>query len=92
MSRASRCCASEHLRKYYPFTKGVLFAKTLGEVKAVDDISFTIDAGKTLGLVGESGCGKTTTSKLILNLEQPTERPGAAGRRADPRAARRGAA
>jgi oligopeptide/dipeptide ABC transporter ATP-binding protein len=62
----------EHLRKYYPFTKGVLLAVTIGEVKAVDDISFTVDAGRTLGLVGESGCGKTTTSKLILNLEQPT--------------------
>jgi oligopeptide/dipeptide ABC transporter ATP-binding protein len=62
----------EHLRKYYPFTKGVLFAKTIGEVKAVDDVSFTIASGETVGLVGESGCGKTTTSKLILNLEQPT--------------------
>ncbi len=63
----------ERLRKYYPFTKGILFAKTLGQVKAVDDISFTIAAGETLGLVGESGCGKTTTSKLILNLEEPSE-------------------
>jgi ABC-type glutathione transport system ATPase component len=50
----------------------VLLAMTLGEVKAVDDISFAIAAGRTLGLVGESGCGKTTTSKMILNLEQPT--------------------
>ncbi len=63
----------EHLRKYYPFTKGVLFAKTLGHVKAVDDVSFSVEAGRTLGLVGESGCGKTTTSKLILNLEDPTD-------------------
>jgi oligopeptide transport system ATP-binding protein len=63
----------EHLRKHYPFTKGVLLAKTLGQVKAVDDVSFTIAAGETLGLVGESGCGKTTTSKLILNLEAPTD-------------------
>ena len=62
----------EHLRKHYGVTKGVLFAKTLGLVKAVDDVSFTIAAGETLGLVGESGCGKTTTSKLILNLEEPT--------------------
>ena len=62
----------ERLRKYYPFTKGVVFTKTLGHVKAVDDVSFTLNAGETLGLVGESGCGKTTTSKLILNLEEPT--------------------
>jgi oligopeptide/dipeptide ABC transporter ATP-binding protein len=62
----------EHLRKYYPFTRGVLLARTIGEVKAVDDVSFAIAAGRTLGLVGESGCGKTTTSKLILNLEKPT--------------------
>jgi oligopeptide transport system ATP-binding protein len=62
----------EHLSKHYSVTKGVLLARTLGEVKAVDDISFTIAPGETLGLVGESGCGKTTTSRLILNLEQPT--------------------
>ncbi|MFT2604340.1 ATP-binding cassette domain-containing protein, partial [Escherichia coli] len=41
-------------------------------IKAVDDVSFEIEAGKTLGLVGESGCGKTTTSRMILNLEEPT--------------------
>ena len=62
----------ERLSKHYPVTKGVLFARSLGQVKAVDDISFSIPAGGTLGLVGESGCGKTTTSKLILNLEAPT--------------------
>jgi oligopeptide/dipeptide ABC transporter ATP-binding protein len=62
----------ERLKKHYPFTKGVLLTKSLGEVKAVDDVSFTIAAGETLGLVGESGCGKTTTSKLILNLEEPS--------------------
>jgi oligopeptide/dipeptide ABC transporter ATP-binding protein len=63
----------DRLKKHYTVTKGILFSKTVGHVKAVDDVSFTIDAGKTLGLVGESGCGKTTTSKLILNLEEPTE-------------------
>ena len=63
----------EGVRKHFAFTKGILFAKTLGHVKAVDDVSFDIRAGETLGLVGESGCGKTTTSRMILNLEEPTE-------------------
>jgi len=62
-----------NVRKYFAFTKGILFSRTLGHVKAVDDISFEIRAGETLGLVGESGCGKTTTSRMILNLEEPTE-------------------
>src|SRR5262245_26468394 len=63
----------ENLRKYYPFNKGILLARRLGCIKAVDDISFTIRSGETLGLVGESGCGKTTTARLILNLQAPTE-------------------
>ena len=63
----------ENLRKYFPVTKGLILMKTVGYVQAVDGISFTIKQGQTLGLVGESGCGKTTTSKLILRLEKPTE-------------------
>jgi ABC-type glutathione transport system ATPase component len=63
----------EGLKKHFAFTKGILFSRILGHVKAVDDVSFDIRAGETLGLVGESGCGKTTTSRMILNLEEPTE-------------------
>ena len=62
----------QNLKKHFPVTKGLLLMKTIGWVKAVDDISFTLQQGETLALVGESGCGKTTTAKLILRLEHPT--------------------
>jgi oligopeptide/dipeptide ABC transporter ATP-binding protein len=60
------------LKKYFPIKKG-LFSKTAGYVKAVDGVSFNIKRGETLGLVGESGCGKTTTGRLILRLIDTTE-------------------
>ena len=60
-----------HLQKYYPITRGV-FRKVVGHVKAVDDISLYVNRGETLGLVGESGCGKTTLGKCIVRLHQPT--------------------
>lgn len=60
-----------NLKKYFPIKKGLL-NKTVGNVKAVDDVSFTIDKGETLGLVGESGCGKTTTGRTIIKLYEPT--------------------
>ncbi|PTV96317.1 oligopeptide transport system ATP-binding protein [Rhodobacter aestuarii] len=62
----------EGLKMYFPITAG-LFRKKVGDVKAVDDISFTIFEGETLGLVGESGCGKSTCGRAILRLYEPTE-------------------
>lgn len=62
----------ENLKMYFPVTKGV-FNKPVGTVKAVDGVSFSIEKGKTFGLVGESGCGKTTTGKCILRINKPTD-------------------
>ena len=61
----------EHLSEFFPLVGGVLHRK-VGDVKAVDDVSFTIRRGETLGLVGESGCGKTTVGRTLLRLIEPT--------------------
>jgi len=61
------------LRMHFPITEGIIARRKIGEVKAVDGVSLTIRRGETLGLVGESGCGKTTMGRCILRLETPTE-------------------
>jgi oligopeptide transport system ATP-binding protein len=69
---ASDLVTIRDLKMHFPVTEGALFSREVAQVRAVDGISFTIRKGETLGLVGESGCGKTTTGRCILRLEHPT--------------------
>ncbi len=60
------------LTKHFPVSKGVILSRLGDTVKAVDDVSFSVAQGETLGLVGESGCGKSTTGRCIIRLLEPT--------------------
>ena len=73
MSDARPLVQVKDLKKHFPITKGLVFQKRTGFVRAVDGISFSIDQGETLGLVGESGCGKTTAGRTLLLLYPPTQ-------------------
>jgi oligopeptide transport system ATP-binding protein len=72
MSEGSPLVRVKDLKKHFPITRGILFQRQVGAVRAVDGVSFDVYRGETLGLVGESGCGKTTAGRTILQLYRPT--------------------
>ena len=63
----------EDLKKHFPVTRGIIFQRQIASVKAVDGVSFTVNTGETLGVVGESGCGKSTMARCVMRLLDPTE-------------------
>jgi oligopeptide/dipeptide ABC transporter ATP-binding protein len=63
---------ARNLVKHFPLTRGVILQRRIGAVRAVDDVSFAVEGGETLGLVGETGCGKSTTARLLMRLLDPT--------------------
>jgi len=70
--RGDELLVVEGLQKYFPITRGIMFQKEIASVKAVDGVSFTLREGETLGVVGESGCGKSTMARCVMKLLEPT--------------------
>src|SRR5215212_3560943 len=62
----------KNVKQYFPIRSGIVFERVVGHVHAVDDVSFHVHKGETLGLVGESGCGKSTTGRAVLQIYKPT--------------------
>ena len=71
-SNGSELLVVEDLKKHFPVTRGIVFQKQIGAVKAVDGVSFSVREGETLGVVGESGCGKSTMARCVMRLLDPT--------------------
>jgi oligopeptide/dipeptide ABC transporter ATP-binding protein len=71
-ARPGALLAVNHLKKHFPIRQGILIQRQIGAVRAVDGVSFSVAPGETLGLVGESGCGKTTTGRVVSKLLEPT--------------------
>src|SRR5258708_36946080 len=75
-ARPDALLAVNDLKKHFPIRQGILIQRQIGAVRAVDGISFSVAPGETLGLVGESGCGKSTTARVLAKLLGPTAGPG----------------
>src|ERR1700727_1071668 len=71
-ARPDALLAVNDLKKHFPIRQGILIQRQVGAVRAVDGVSFSVAPGETLGLVGESGCGKTTTARVVAKLLEPT--------------------
>src|SRR5205085_8338632 len=71
-ARGDELLIVEDLKKHFPVTRGIIFQKQVAAVQAVDGVSFTVREGETLGVVGESGCGKSTMARCIMKLLEPT--------------------